>query len=125
GGPMTDVVRAPPRRRASIDGGVAVVATVAVLWFMHAARAVFVPTLVAIYVVLMLLPVHRALEDLLPRRLGGLATLLTSLIPLVVLGGGAWVLWWAVGQIQGQRAELAASFDATWTNLREWLAGHG
>ncbi len=89
---------------------------------LYYARAVFAPVAFALFIIMLVWPVQRALSSIMSRYLALAATFL--LVVLLLLGFG-WLIAWTVGQV-GRRILIdAVRYQLLYEQIQMWLDAHG
>ncbi len=99
-----------------------VMATIAVVAALSAASAVFAPLAFALFVIALLWPLQRRLENGLPRALALLVSLLVMMLLFVVFG---YLMAWAFGRVARWAVSESARFQALYDQATVWLESHG
>ncbi len=95
------------------------VLTVAGLYF---ARSVFAPFAVSLFAIAVVWPVQKRLEERLPQLVALALTLLATISALSLF---LYLSVWALGQIGRWLVVNAAHVQQLYTNVTQWLEGHG
>lgn len=99
-----------------------VVAAVLVLGALRISQPVVAPLIMAVFLIIILWPMHARLERAMPRVL---ATSVTVLLILLVMVGFALLAGWSGQQIADRGPQLEARFEALAGNASAWLRGLG
>jgi AI-2 transport protein TqsA len=95
---------------------------VLVLGGLYLARSIIAPVAFSLFVVAIVWPLQRALEERIPRLVALVVTLVLTLLVVTVLG---YLIVWAFGTVGRWLIENALQFQALYVQWNDWLAEHG
>ncbi len=113
-------VRRPndPGLRAMIGIGTAILVVAA----LGIGQPVFAPLMFALLIIALVWPLHGKLQVRIPKLL---ALLVTMIVAIVTFGAFAFLITWAFSHIGRYAVAEAGQFQLLYTDLTDWLAGHG
>jgi predicted PurR-regulated permease PerM len=89
---------------------------------LYLAASVFAPLAFALFIIAMIWPVHARLQTRLPK----LVALAVSILATVfVIAAFAWMISWGFSRVGRYVVADATRFQALYSQLTEWLEGHG
>jgi AI-2 transport protein TqsA len=95
---------------------------VLVLGGLYLARSILAPVTFSVFVVAVVWPLQRTLENRIPRLVALVVTLVVTLLGVTVLG---YLVVWAFGTVGRWLIENALRFQALYVQWNDWLAEHG
>ncbi|MGQ3675173.1 AI-2E family transporter [Xanthobacter sp. TB0139] len=101
---------------------VGLVAAVAICAALFLARTLLAPMVFGLFTIAIVWPLQRTLQARMPAML---ATLITVVIALFVVGGVTSVIIWGLGRVGQWVFANAALFQTLYDQAGEWLEGHG
>ncbi|WP_348640076.1 AI-2E family transporter [Mesorhizobium sp. B3-1-1] len=99
-----------------------ILAVIAVIWALQAAASIFAPVVCALFLIALVWPLQRSLQRLLPKLIA-----LAIVVCVVVLAFFAFasIASWGFGRIGRSVLADSARFQGLYSQLAEWLEGHG
>ncbi|MGI6246322.1 MAG: AI-2E family transporter [Pseudochelatococcus sp.] len=101
---------------------VGLVAAVAIGIALSLAHSIFAPVAFALFIIAVVWPMQSALERRMPALLATVVTLLTTLL---VVGAVTWLIVWGLGHVGQWAFANTARFQALYDQAGAWLEGHG
>jgi predicted PurR-regulated permease PerM len=99
-----------------------VLTVIAALAGLSILRAVFVPTLFAVFIVALALPLQELLRRWVPVWV---ASTLTFLVVLIVLSLFVWALWLTLDSAAGQLGKYTGQLNGAYAELQGWVSQYG
>jgi AI-2 transport protein TqsA len=121
--PMREPIPRPRRTmdralRAMVGVGTAILVTAALC----IAQPVFAPLTFALFIIAIVWPLQSWLQARLPKLV---ALAISMLVTIVVISAFAWVTTWGLNRVGRYIVADAARFQLIYSQLTEWLEGHG
>src|SRR5262249_48376235 len=89
---------------------------------LYLARSILAPVTFSLFVVAVVWPLQRTLENRIPRLVALVVALVVTLLVVTVLG---YLVVWAFGTVGQWLIENALRFQALYVQWNDWLADHG
>nr|WP_294556987.1 AI-2E family transporter [uncultured Rhodopila sp.] len=113
-------VRRPTDRglRAMVGIGTAILVVAA----LGIGQPVFAPLIFALFIIAIVWPLQGKLQRRIPKLL---ALLISMIVAIVMFGAFAYLITWAFSHVGSYAVAESGQFQALYTRVTDWLAGHG